>query len=70
MVAPETSEVSKTSEVCESREPGTPAPALLKEEEKRRGTPFDLDDTIRVQNLLDGCPTPGMQQSDAVLSVF
>jgi hypothetical protein len=44
--------------------------SLEREEEKRRGTPFDQDDTIPARNVLDGSPTPAMQQSDDVLRDF
>jgi hypothetical protein len=44
--------------------------SLEKEEEKRRGTPFDLHHTTRALKVLDGCPTLPMRPSDSALSVF
>jgi hypothetical protein len=42
----------------------------LKEEEKSRGTPFVSDHTIQFQEVLDGCPTLAMHQSDSALRAF
>jgi hypothetical protein len=52
----------------ESREPGTPAPALLKGgEEKSPYSPYRI---TLVQNVLDGSPTLALFLPDSPLSHF